>query len=42
LYVAASDLIPEVNKEAGVSVSTGVFLGVVLFFLSETLLSLAL
>ena len=42
LYVAASDLIPEVNKEAGVSVSTGVFLGVVLFFLSETLLNLAL
>lgn len=41
LYVAASDLIPEVNKEAGVSVSTGVFLGVVLFFLSESLLSLA-
>jgi zinc transporter ZupT len=42
LYVAASDLIPEVNKESGVSVSTGVFLGVVLFFLSELLLSLAL
>jgi zinc transporter ZupT len=42
LYVAASDLIPEVNKESGVSVSTGVFLGVVLFFLSELLLSQAL
>ncbi len=41
LYVAASDLIPEVNKQAGVSVSTGVFLGVVLFFLTETLLNLA-
>lgn len=41
LYVAASDLIPEVNKEVGVSVSTGVFLGVVLFFLSETLLNFA-
>lgn len=42
LYVAASDLIPEVNKEVGVTVSTGVFLGVVLFFLSEMLLSRAL
>ncbi len=42
LYVAASDLIPEVNKETGVSVSTGVFLGVVLFFLTEGLLSMAL
>lgn len=41
LYVAASDLIPEVNKQAGVSVSTGVFLGVVLFFLSEMLLNVA-
>ena len=39
LYVAASDLIPEVNKESGMSVSIGVFLGVVFFFLSETLLS---
>jgi ZIP family zinc transporter/zinc and cadmium transporter len=42
LYVAASDLIPEVNKERGVSVSAGVFLGVVFFFLTETLLSMAL
>jgi zinc transporter ZupT len=42
LYVAASDLIPEVNKEGGVSVSAGVFLGVVLFFLTEMLLSHAL
>jgi ZIP family zinc transporter/zinc and cadmium transporter len=42
LYVAASDLIPEVNKEEGVSVSTGVFLGVVLFFLSESFLTQAL
>ncbi len=39
LYVAASDLIPEVNKEPGMRVSIGVFLGVVLFFLVETLLS---
>jgi ZIP family zinc transporter/zinc and cadmium transporter len=42
LYVAASDLIPEVNKETGMSVSVGVFLGVVFFFLTETLLSRAL
>jgi zinc transporter ZupT len=39
LYVAASDLIPEVNKEWGGTVSIGVFLGVVFFFLSESLLS---
>ncbi len=39
LYVAASDLIPEVNKEPGATVSLGVFLGVILFFLSESLLS---
>ncbi len=42
LYVAASDLIPEVNKEAGGTVSLGVFLGVVLFFLTERLLSIVL
>jgi len=42
LYVAASDLIPEVNKESGGTVSIGVFLGVVLFFLTETLLNLVL
>jgi zinc and cadmium transporter len=40
LYVAASDLIPEVNKEARGAVSTGVFFGVVLFFISELLLRL--
>lgn len=39
LYVAASDLIPEVNKEWGGTVSIGVFLGVVFFFLSESFLS---
>jgi len=39
LYVAASDLIPEVNKESGGTVSLGVFLGVVFFFLSESFLS---
>ncbi len=39
LYVAASDLIPEVNKEWGGTVSIGVFLGVIFFFLTETFLS---
>jgi zinc transporter ZupT len=38
LYVAASDLIPEVNKEKGISVSVGVFLGVFLFFLTDQFL----
>jgi zinc transporter ZupT len=38
LYVAASDLIPEVNKEAGISVSIGVFLGVILFYLTDVFL----
>jgi zinc transporter ZupT len=38
LYVAASDLIPEVNKEAGISVSIGVFMGVVLFCATDVLL----
>jgi len=42
LYVAASDLIPEVNKESGFAVSLGVFLGVAFFFASESLLELVL
>jgi len=42
LYVAASDLIPEVNQETGGGISLGVFVGVALFFLSEMLLSLVL
>lgn len=42
LYVAASDLIPEVNKKEGGGISLGVFLGVALFFASEKLLELAL
>jgi zinc transporter ZupT len=42
LYVAASDLIPEVNKEHGRLVSFGVFLGVALFFISESLLEVVL
>jgi hypothetical protein len=28
LYVAASDLIPEVNKEPGITIALAVFLGV--------------
>jgi ZIP family zinc transporter/zinc and cadmium transporter len=35
LYVAASDLIPEVNKEEGVAMALLVFAGVALFYLSE-------
>ena len=38
LYVAASDLIPEVNQEKGVWMSILVFVGVGLFFLTETFL----
>jgi ZIP family zinc transporter/zinc and cadmium transporter len=38
LYVAASDLMPEVNQEKGVWMSIMVFVGVGLFFLTETLL----
>ncbi len=35
IYVAASDLIPEVNREPGAKVALVVFLGVVLFFALE-------
>lgn len=35
LYVAASDLIPEVNEERGVAMALVVFLGVALFYLTE-------
>ena len=38
LYVAASDLIPEVNREEGVMTSLFVFGGVLLYFLCEQLL----
>lgn len=38
VYVAASDLIPEVNKEPGPGISLGVFFGVLLFFASDRLL----
>jgi ZIP family zinc transporter/zinc and cadmium transporter len=39
LYVAASDLIPEVNEERGVAMALVVFLGVALFYLTEMGLS---
>ena len=35
IYVAASDLVPEVNKEHGLAVPMVVFLGVVVFFLLD-------
>jgi len=35
LYVAASDLIPEVNEERGFRMAAVVFLGVVLFYVTE-------
>ncbi len=35
IYVAASDLIPEVNREPGAKVALVVFLGVALFFVLE-------
>jgi zinc transporter ZupT len=42
IYVAASDLIPEVNKQPGIAISLGVFLGVSLFFISDRLLHVVL
>jgi len=39
IYVAASDLIPEVNREKGVLMAVMVFVGVLLFYLTERLLS---
>ena len=39
IYVAASDLIPEVNREKGVLMPVMVFVGVALFYLVERLLS---
>jgi ZIP family zinc transporter/zinc and cadmium transporter len=37
IYVAASDLMPEVNKEPGVRMAAVVFLGVGLLFLLDAL-----
>jgi zinc transporter ZupT len=42
LYVAASDLIPEVNREGGARISLFVFAGVALFYLTHLLLHAAL
>jgi zinc transporter ZupT len=42
LYVAASDLIPEVNREGGARISLLVFAGVALFYLTHLLLHAAL
>jgi zinc and cadmium transporter len=39
LYVAASDLIPEVNEKGGFKTSLFVFLGVALYYLTDVLLS---
>jgi zinc and cadmium transporter len=39
LYVAASDLVPEVNKEAGTGTALAVFAGVVLYWVTERLLT---
>ncbi len=39
IYVAASDLIPEVNREKGALVAVMVFVGVALFYLTERLLT---
>jgi ZIP family zinc transporter/zinc and cadmium transporter len=36
IYVAASDLIPEVNKEPGVRMALLVFVGVVFLFVLDT------
>jgi len=41
LSVAASDLVPEVNKEAGTAIALTVFAGVVLYYLTERVLAAA-
>ena len=38
LYVAASDLVPEVNREGGTAIALTVFAGVLLYYLTERLL----
>lgn len=38
LYVAASDLVPEVNRFSGIKTPASVFLGVLFFYLTEQLL----
>ena len=39
LYVGASDLVPEVNREPGVGMALVVFLGVGILFLLDTLIA---
>ncbi|MDE2058152.1 MAG: ZIP family metal transporter [candidate division NC10 bacterium] len=39
IYVAASDLMPEVNREKGILMALMVFVGILLFYLTERLLS---
>jgi zinc and cadmium transporter len=39
LYVAASDLVPEVNKEEGTAIALTVFAGVLLYYLTERALA---
>jgi ZIP family zinc transporter/zinc and cadmium transporter len=41
IYVAASDLIPEVNKERGWGVALAVFGGVLLYYVAESALEAA-
>jgi hypothetical protein len=38
IYVAASNLIPEVQKERGVRFAFSVFLGVALYYLAHSLM----
>ena len=38
LYVAASDLVPEVNREQGLAIALTVFLGVLLYYATERML----
>ncbi len=39
LYVAATDLVPEVNKEGGTAIALTVFAGVMLYYLTERMLA---
>ena len=41
LYVAASDLVPEVNREGGVPIALTVFAGVLLYYVTERALAAA-
>jgi ZIP family zinc transporter/zinc and cadmium transporter len=41
LYVAASDLVPEVNREEGTAIALTVFAGVTLYYVTELLLRAA-